>query len=353
MGQPARQLAGAIDQKLWDEAPCPLFRVVAGGVVAAVNPAALARFPAGEPGVRLSSLLDLPAEIDEAVEAALAGVAIGELMAIRPRGQRIKLHLGLPEGPAWRGVVVWVMESDAPVERAESVSETVAMLAHQLRSPLASVRGSSELLRRYGSRLGADHRLRALDRIEASVGLMTEILEDLLLAGRITSGRAECNAVPLELVSVVRQFVEGHAAADRVDLVADAGWVPVCADRALLRHVVDNLVGNAAKYDPSGARITVEVSRVGDRALFRVLDRGIGIAADEHKAVFAPFTRGSNVGAVQGTGLGLSLVQTAVRAMGGQVELDSAPNEGTSVRVNLPLGTASPHEGSAVDNFED
>lgn len=353
MGLPAHNLPESLHGTLptpLSDAPVAVVAVVAGGLVIGANGRAKNSFPQIIAGAVLSEALGGGEPIDEAVDHCLAGRPLPKTRVLTGDGRVLHLHLKRVEHGGRLSVHAWLLPDDEAGDAREQVSETVAMLAHQLRSPLASVRGSAELLRRYGERMSAERRDRALARVEDSVAIMTEILEDLLLAGRITAGQTAVQSVPLELCGAVEELVRNHQTAARVELVAAEEWVPVCADRTLLRHIVDNLLCNAAKYDPSGRPIRVRVTRGESGAVLSVQDRGIGIANDEQERVFAPFMRGSNVGGVQGTGLGLSLVRHAVRVMGGRVSLSSALGEGTTVRVQLPLGAAGPGVERPVDN---
>jgi signal transduction histidine kinase len=108
------------------------------------------------------------------------------------------------------------------------------------------------------------------------------------------------------------------------------------ADARLFRQALHNLVTNAIKYSPNGGAIEVELEVMKDGASLRVSDSGIGIPVAECERLFEAFQRGSNVGSIPGTGLGMAIIKHVVDLHGGAVEVDSAPNAGTSFRVWIP-----------------
>jgi signal transduction histidine kinase len=111
----------------------------------------------------------------------------------------------------------------------------------------------------------------------------------------------------------------------------------VLADERLLRHIFSNLIGNAIKYSPAGTPVEFEIRPEGRNAVCVVRDRGVGIPAEDQARLFQAFYRGANVRDIPGTGLGLTIVKRCVELQGGTLELKSAPGQGTTVTVSLPL----------------
>jgi signal transduction histidine kinase len=116
----------------------------------------------------------------------------------------------------------------------------------------------------------------------------------------------------------------------------------VPADTSLLHHILSNLVGNAARYSPPGTTISVTLAVDPDEFVLVVADEGIGIPEAERVRIFEPFVRGSNVGQVGGTGLGLNIVKRYTELMGGTIEVLPA-DRGAAFRVRLPCSTAVVH----------
>ena len=130
-------------------------------------------------------------------------------------------------------------------------------------------------------------------------------------------------------------------AAKEIKLVANAERLPVPlqGDPTRLAQVLDNLVSNALKFTPAGGRVDVRLSAADGVALLEVQDTGLGLAEDEQQQLFERFFRSSRASenAIPGTGLGLAIAKTIVERHGGRIELESAVDVGTTVRVELPL----------------
>jgi len=216
----------------------------------------------------------------------------------------------------------------------------ISMVTHEIRTPLALILGSSEILSRYLERLAPEKRTEHLRTIDAAVQRMSELLEDVLLFSKAEAGRMEFNPVELDLKAFCTQLVDELLSATNrrcpIELSADIAE-PARGDEGLLRHVFSNLVTNAVKYSSPGTPVKFCVSRDGGNAVFIVQDRGMGIPEVDRKRLFTPFYRGKNVATIQGTGLGLVIVKHCVERHGGCIEVDSAENLGTTVSVRLPL----------------
>ncbi len=216
----------------------------------------------------------------------------------------------------------------------------ISMVTHEIRTPLALILGSSEILSRYLDRLTPEKRTEHLKTIDSSVHRMSGLLEDVLLFSKAEAGRMEFNPAELDLKKFCAQLVDELLSATNrrcpVELSCDISEV-ARADEKLLRHVLSNLITNAAKYSPPGTPVRFSVSRDGGDAIFIVQDRGLGIPEDDRKRLFTPFFRGKNVATIQGTGLGLVIVKHCVERHGGMIQIESAENLGTTVSVRLPL----------------
>lgn len=226
-------------------------------------------------------------------------------------------------------------------------SRFVSMASHELRTPLTAIRGSAELLHRFGERWDAERRQVLFDRILGNTETMNELIEDVLLLGRVETGRLGFAPESLELrawgEALVQEVREGAGArhAWRLDLPSTP--VHAEADTKLLRHILINLLSNAVKYAPEGSPIDVHIDRTDDAVRLVVADEGIGIPEAEVPHLFEPFRRASNVGSRSGTGLGLAIAKRALDLHGGTIEVESVLGAGTTFTVTLPLvlqGTA-------------
>jgi len=230
-------------------------------------------------------------------------------------------------------------------ESARRKDEFLATLAHELRNPLAPIANAVEVLNLQGAD-GVPSAARAV--IGRQVKLMTRLVEDLLDASRITSGKLELRRSRVELAPVVDQALEtarprvrGHELT--VALPAEPVWVD--ADPVRLAQVFSNLINNACKFTPAGGQVSLVVERDGARVRVRVRDSGVGISAEHLPRLFEMF---SQVGTAfershGGLGIGLALSRALVELHGGSIAASSdGPGTGAEFVVTLPAFDASP-----------
>jgi two-component system OmpR family sensor kinase len=241
----------------------------------------------------------------------------------------------------------------------------VADASHELRTPLTSIRGFAELYRQ-GAIRSDEEVARLMERIEAEGARMGVLVEDLLLLARLDQQRP-LSFAPVDLAEIAGDAVHDAKAVqpDRpISLHLDESLtdVPVViGDEGRLRQVVGNLVTNALRHTPPGARVTVSVAEApddGDVLVLRVSDEGPGMDPADAARAFERFyradasrTRGAEgTTEVGGTGLGLAIVSSLVAAHGGSVDLDTAPGRGATFSVRLPRsGPADvPRRGGAA-----
>ncbi|MCU1678989.1 MAG: phoR, partial [Frankiales bacterium] len=220
--------------------------------------------------------------------------------------------------------------------------------SHELRTPLTSIGGFADLVRR-GAVTDLDELTRFMTRIAGETDRMRGLVEDLLLLARLDEQRP-LDLVPVPVLDVAADVVLDTRAAHperSVGLVLDGDESPVAvADPARLTQIVTNLVTNALVHTPPTASVTVRVCTVerdGAWAAIEVSDTGDGLSAEDAARVFGRFYRvdSSRSRDHGGSGLGLSIVRALVDAHHGRVELDTAPGQGATFRVLLPLA-ASP-----------
>jgi signal transduction histidine kinase/CheY-like chemotaxis protein len=224
--------------------------------------------------------------------------------------------------------------------------EFLAMLAHELRNPLAPITSAAQLLRLPEVNEGL--RLKASNIISRQVRHMTELVDDLLDVSRVTRGLVKLENEVLDLNKVAMAAVEQarpHIEERQHDLTVDLpdAPVPVEGDRTRLIQVLVNLLNNSAKYTPSGGRIVLAVTADETAAEVTVRDNGTGIDAQLLPHVFDLFTQADRAPdrSQGGLGIGLALVKSIVRMHNGQVAAHSAgPQQGTLMTVTLPLAHA-------------
>jgi PAS domain S-box-containing protein len=269
----------------------------------------------------------------------------GELAWVDIRGR-------IGDGADGQGTVLHTIAIDVTErKRAEEAlrvadrrkDEFLAMLAHELRNPLAPIGSAADMLRLAYS---SEPRVRQISEIIArQVGHMRHLVDDLLDVSRVTRGLVVVARDELDLVRVVVEAAEQSRPlvdARRHQLTLDLapGPLTVTGDHTRLVQVVTNLLNNAAKYTPEGGRIDVVLSADGVRARLLVRDNGVGIGRELLPAVFELFTQAARTldRAQGGLGLGLALVRKLVELHGGSVEAHSdGPGHGSTFVVELPL----------------
>ena len=235
----------------------------------------------------------------------------------------------------------------AAVERLQDLEQVkadfVATVSHELRTPLTSMIGYVELLDDGAvGELTADQRA-VMNRLERNGRRLLLLVEDLLLLSQIEARQMQFHPVECDLRDTARAAYEalGPLLATRhLDLVLRLPDVPVRheGDPEQVERLVLNLISNGVKFTPDGGRVELVVSDLGDTVEVVVLDTGMGIPADEQDQLFTRFFRASTATAqaIQGTGLGLTIVQAIVERHGGRISVSSSEGIGTNVSVSLP-----------------
>jgi signal transduction histidine kinase len=219
--------------------------------------------------------------------------------------------------------------------------EFISLVSHELRTPLTSIRGYVELL--LEERTLNDEQRRFLAVVDRNSERLLELVADLLFLAQVDAGKLSLELGPVDLEALVGECVESSlpaAAAKGIDLTTSASRLPhLQGDRSRLAQVLDNLISNALKFTPSGGHVDVRLKAVDGAAVLEVRDTGPGLGEDEREHLFERFYRSSNAteSAIQGTGLGLPIAKAIVERHGGRIGLESAPGNGTTVRVELPL----------------
>ncbi|MBD0334762.1 MAG: PAS domain S-box protein [Cyanobacteria bacterium Co-bin13] len=221
--------------------------------------------------------------------------------------------------------------------------EFLAVLSHELRSPLNPILGWTRLLQ--SGKLDAARQREALATIERNTHLQSQLIEDLLDISRIMQGKLTLNAAPVSLSFVISSAVETvrlAAEAKNIQILLDLGpdIASVSGDAARLQQVVWNLLSNAVKFTPNGGQITVELGQLDQLAQIRVIDTGKGIKPQFLPHVFEYFRQedSSTTRKFGGLGLGLAIVRQIVEMHGGTVKAESlGENQGATFIVQLPV----------------
>lgn len=276
--------------------------------------------------------------VDRMVETA-AAIAEGDLSRRIPDADP-ETELGRL-GAALNNMLTQIEDGIRQRDAAEArLRRFVADAAHELRTPLTSLRGYAELYRQ-GALPTPEAVSTAMGRIESEGARMARLVDDLLLLARTDQGRA-LEKEPVDLVRLAREATGDFAAADP-DRALERDFTDaaiVVGDPIRLRQVIDNLLTNVRIHTPAGAPVRVSVLRNGEWAEVTVADSGPGIPLEDQQRIFERFWRGDpsrGRSAGGGSGLGLSIVDSLVRAHGGEIAVQSTPGAGSSFTLRLPL----------------
>lgn len=265
-------------------------------------------------------------------ERALA-LSSGRLVLVRAQYVRER-----PLGPVVRVVVS--LRANTARERAERDSaELIATVAHELRSPLTSVKGFTATLRQKWARFTDEQRLLMLETVDADADRLTRLITELLDIARIESGRLELRRQRVDVVAAIDREVASLVAAglsgSRFKTVVEGSLPEMWLDPDKIAQVLANVLDNAVRHG-SGV-VTVSVAPWADGIEVTITDEGPGIPAELAERVFTKFWRGSRPHA-GGTGLGLYIVKGLVEAHGGWITVGPSSSGGASFRFTLAAG---------------
>jgi PAS domain S-box-containing protein len=218
-------------------------------------------------------------------------------------------------------------------------TEFIHTVSHDLRSPLTAVLGYTELIERVGPL--NDNQQEFLRRLQGSIQHITGLINELLDLGRLEAG-FDMRREIVHLENVIKyslDMFDGQIKGKRINLTLDIApdIKTLRANPIRIRQMLDNLMGNAIKYTPTGGRVAVSLSMQNDQLVIRVEDSGPGIPTEEHNRIFEKFYRASNrPDDVEGTGLGLAIVKSIVDSHQGRVWVEENTNGGSVFIVLLP-----------------
>lgn len=341
-----------LDKTAYDDLPDGVLVADDRGAVLALNPAAERLLGVSVDSVLGGTLRDVLPLLDE--QGRDWWTCTDPYGGLSTRTRQPERRLQLPGG---RGLLVtasYVRRPDRSLERLVVVlrddrareridrgrADLVSTVAHELRSPLTSVKGFTATLLAKWERFSDEQKKLMLETVNADADRVTRLLTDLLDVSRIDSGRLEVRRQVVDVPRAVARTVEGRVAggepADRF-VVHVTGELPeLWADPDKVDQVLGNLVENALRH--GGGTVTISVSPYAGGVEVVVADEGDGITEETAARVFTRFWRGNRRG---GTGLGLYIVKGLVEAHSGSVEVRRAPSGGAAFRFVLPAGTPS------------
>ncbi|HMH45233.1 MAG TPA: ATP-binding protein, partial [Pyrinomonadaceae bacterium] len=232
-------------------------------------------------------------------------------------------------------------------ERAEAASrakdEFVAMISHEIRSPLNAILGWSQVLRK--GALDKTATANALESVERNARAQAQLVSDLLDISRVITGKLRINARPVDIMNSLESALESiHPAAEAKQITIDVEGEPyatvVTGDSDRLQQVLWNLLSNAVKFTPRHGRVLVRVARLDSSLEVAVTDSGVGIPKDFLPFIFDRFTQADTTSSRKhaGLGLGLSIARHIIELHGGAITAESeGEGKGATFRITLPV----------------
>jgi signal transduction histidine kinase len=278
-----------------------------------------------------------------AIGSAISLLVVARLTGILRALERIRGREQAARTIAEEAQARLTVQNEQLVEADRLKDEFVALISHDLRTPLTSIVGYVELAMDDELEQPLDEERRSyLEVVSRSSERLLRLVDDLLFIARLQAGQLVLEPAKLDLCTIVAQSVEESKPRAEAKGVAlsflGSGTVMIECDKGRIFQLLDNLLSNAIKFTPAGGRIDVRAVPKLDGAVLEVSDTGIGLAPGEAELVFDRFFRSSTTAAQQipGTGLGLFIARAIAEAHGGQISAGGRDGDGTTFRIELP-----------------
>jgi signal transduction histidine kinase len=220
---------------------------------------------------------------------------------------------------------------------SQQKTERLNAISHDLRGPLANIKGYAETLSESGAALSDEDRDGFLVTIQEEADRLRDLLDGLLDLSQLEAGVMAMEREPLNLWLLAQRTAASFPPSDHRLQLAMPDDLFVLGDRRRVGQVLHNLIGNAIKYSPQGGKISLAAARADDGVLVTVSDQGVGIPRHQWNKIFEPYHRAETTGKIGGTGLGLAICKGIVEAHGGRIWVESTPGVGSTFSFTLPL----------------
>ncbi len=226
-------------------------------------------------------------------------------------------------------------------ELNELKSNFVAMVSHEFRTPMTTIRTAVDILEYNSKKLTDERRTKYFDRIQNAINQMLHLLDEILFLSKTEAAKLEYKPTLVDLVNFCTELTDilqvNAGSQHSIIFTFQGESTQAQMDEDLLNFIFTNLISNAIKYSPQNSIIWFDLICKDGLATFQIRDHGMGIPLKDQTSLFQAFYRASNVGVIQGTGLGLTIVKKCVELHGGHIKLESEQDVGTTVIVTLPL----------------
>jgi len=228
------------------------------------------------------------------------------------------------------------------IELGDLKTRFVSMASHEFRTPLTAILSSATLIEKYQKETDQEKRLLHINRIKSSVSNLTEILEEFLSVGKLEDGKVELHLSNIQLNPFLENISTELGALRKTgqQIKIEFLGLPNChSDSSILSKILLNGLSNALKF--SQKDVILRLVSTKEFIEINIIDEGVGINQEDQKHLFERFFRGGNVNVIQGTGLGLHLINRYLELLGGQVQITSELNKGTNLYLKIPTKTIS------------
>jgi signal transduction histidine kinase len=228
-------------------------------------------------------------------------------------------------------------------EVSDMKSRFLSLVAHEFRTPITIIQSSLDMLVYYGETMNAERRASQVHKITGQLKRLMTLIDEISFLYRMQNIGVKVQRTSVAILPYLEQVISEvemiHGREGDIQLITSglSHEAAFALDELLLHQIFFNLVSNAVKYSSPGTPVTILVSTNETHLAVTIADRGIGIAGADLKRLFEPFFRGENVEQRSGTGLGLSIVDQSVKALNGQVSVDSKIGEGSTFTVSFPF----------------
>ncbi len=337
---------------LFRNSPIPYLLIDQSGKINLINIAAIRLFGVTQGALNGQNVFDLVTKEENEDDQVVfitslfkAGKFINdeELEVKRPDGlKRWVMFSAFPFGKKHDGLITLV---DFTKQKEIDIAKTefVSLASHQMRTPISSMSWNIELLASDKSGPLNEKQQQLVVKINRGLAKINDVIKDFLDVSQLELGTFASQSSDIHLPTFFDDICDEFALSvtrkqiDFQKTYNDAN-ITITTDKQLLHMIVSNLTSNAVKYTPDGGRVRVSYQADDAQVIIAVTDSGIGVPAEDQEKLFSKFFRASNARetVIKGTGLGLYIVKKAVEILGGEIDLNSIPNQSTTFTVTLP-----------------
>jgi signal transduction histidine kinase len=326
------------------------------GIIRFANPAAAELLGSSVEDL-VGSNFGLPVVVDEPTEVELHAKGrdpvVVEMRTVEIEWEEAPAALASLRDVTWRAQLA--VEQETAIERLRELdalkNDFVAMVSHDLRSPMATISGFAGTLRVNWDAFDDNHKREILDRISATTDHLARLVENILQVAQIESGKFRYDIKPFDFVKLVERTVDEarridpHRRREDSDLEERMITLRIDDDLSLANgdelrqwQILTNLLSNALKFSPPEEALKVDVTGRGDEIQIAIEDRGVGIKPEDKDKLFKKFSRLEQPQGqkIKGTGLGLYICRNMIEAQGGRIWVESEPGEGSTFFYTVP-----------------